>query len=83
MYSKKKADNCRIVEQAVPHILNMHKDRKAVMTPGDVLLWACFDAEAQNMVILQIINIVITAYQMVQILLEQTGDSIHKVPLVI
>ena len=78
-----KLDDCWIAEKVVPHIFKMHKDKNAVVTLGKVLLWACFYAEAQDMVPLQIIKRVVTAYQRVQNQWEPTENSVHKVPLVI
>ena len=78
-----KLDDCWIAEKVVPHIFKMHKDKNAVVTLGKVLLWACFYAEAQDMVPLQIIKRVVTTYQRVQNQWEPTENSVHKVPLVI
>ena len=78
-----KLDDCWIVEHVVPHIFKMHKDKKAVGTLGKALLWACFDAEAQDMVPLQIIKRVVTAYHRVQNQLGPTENPVRKVPLVV
>ena len=43
---ERKLGDCWIVEHVVPHIVKIHKDKKAVGTLGKALLWACFDAEA-------------------------------------
>ena len=78
-----KLDYCWTAEQVVPHIFKMHKDKKVVMTLGKAPLWVCFDAAAQDMVPLQIIKKLVTAYQRVQNQLEQTDNPVHNVPLVI
>ena len=78
-----KLDDCWVVEHVVPHMFKMHKDKKAVGTLGKALLWACFDAEAQDLVPLHIIKRVVTAYQRVQNQLGETENPVRKVPLVV
>ena len=59
-------DDCWLVENALPETFKLHQDKKVVMTLRKVLLWECFDAEAQDLVPLQIIKRVHTTYKAIQ-----------------
>lgn len=76
-------DDCWIAEHVLPHTLKMHKDKKAVVTLGKAVLWACFDAEASDIVPLQILQRVRLAYERVQNQLSSTENPVRKVPLLI
>ena len=52
------------------------------MTLSKALLWACFDAEGQDIVPLQIIKRVQTAYEAIR-KLDSTLNPVRKVPLVV
>ena len=48
-------DDCWITEYALPHSHKMHKDKKAMVTLGKAVLRVCFDAEASNIFLQQIV----------------------------
>lgn len=75
-------DDCWLVENVLPETFKLHPCKKAVVTLSKALLWACFDAEAQELVPLQIIKRVHTAYEAIR-KLDTTQNPVRKVPLVV
>ena len=55
-------DDCWLVENVLPETFKLHPCKKAVVTLSKALLWACFYAEAKDLVTLQIIKRVNTVY---------------------
>ena len=76
-------DDCWIAEHVLPHTFKIHKDKKAVVTLGKAVLWVCFDAEASDIVPLQILQRVCLAYERVQNQLSSTKNPVRKVHLLI
>ncbi len=74
--------DCWLVENVLPETFKLHPCMKAVVILSKALLWACFDAEAQDLVPLQIIKRVHTAYVAIR-KLDTTQNPVCKVPLVI
>ena len=77
-----KLDDYWMVEQVVPPIFKIHKDKKVVSTLEMALLWVCFDIEALDMVSLWIIERTVTKYQRIQNQLYPTENPVCNVPLV-
>ena len=61
----------------------MYKDIRLWGTLGKAILWTCFDAEAQDTILLQIIKRMVTASQRIQNHLSPTENTIWKFPLAI
>ena len=59
-------DDCWLIENVLPETYKLHPCKKAVVTLSKALLWACFDAEAQDLVPLQITKRVQTAYEAIR-----------------
>ena len=75
-------DDCWLVEIVFLETLKLYQDKKIVMALSKDLLWACFDAESQDCVPLQIIKRIHTAYEDIQ-KIDSTLNSVCKVPLVV
>ena len=71
-------DDCWSVENILPETYKLHQGKETVMTLSKALLWACFDAEAQDIVPLQIIKRVHTTYEAIQ-KLETSQNPVYKV----
>ena len=75
-------NDCQLVENVLSETYKLHQDKKIVVTLSRALLWTCFDAEGQDIIPLQIMKRVQTAYETIQ-KLENTLNPVCKVPLVV
>ena len=75
-------DDCWLVENVLSETQKFYLDKKAVVTLSKALLWACFDAEGQNIVPLQIFKRIQTAYEAIW-KLDSTLNLVCKTPLVV
>ena len=73
-------DDCWIGENILPETSKLYCDKKAVVTLSKALLWACFNAETQDIFSIQKIKRVHTAYEAIW-MLESTLNPVCKVPL--
>ena len=59
-------DDSWVCDFVVPHLFECMEDKKAVVILGKAMLWACFDAEVQDIVPMHVMKIVMVEYERVR-----------------
>lgn len=75
-------DDSWFCDFVVPHLFQCMEGKKAVVILGNAILWACFDAEAQDIVPLQVMKRVMVEYERVR-KVDNTVNPVRNTPLVI